>query len=386
MVGIPQDIEMTMVPIALEQPQADPSDEAVLDINESEETFPQAHEITYFGTDFDVHGLVRRLNQGDIVVPSFYPSEMAGVDLAGFQRRFVWQKYQMDRFIESLLLGYPVPGIFLVQQADKKLLVLDGQQRLKTLQAYYKGIMGKELVFRLESVSNNLKGLTYDELDPEQRRALDNTFIHATIVKYDPAAGGDEAVYQVFERLNAGGTNLYPHEIRVALYHGELVSFIRDLNQDHHWRLLYGNPSQRLKDQELILRFISLLSNSSNYKRPLKGFLNDFLKKHQNMEGLERSHLKHIFEITCKNIYEGIGRNAFRPQSQINAALVDSLMCGIANRISSRPFTSLDELKPAYDKLVSNEEFLSSIARATADEDRVQTRLSLAKAAFSELA
>jgi hypothetical protein len=377
---------MSVVPIALEQPQADPSDEAVLDINESEETFPLAHEITYFGTDFDVHGLVRRLNQGDIVVPSFDPSEMPGVDLAGFQRRFVWQKYQMDRFIESLLLGYPIPGIFLVQQTDKKLLVLDGQQRLKTLQAYYKGVIGKEAVFKLESVSDYLKNLTYEDLDPEQRRALDNTFIHATIVKYDPAAGGDEAVYQVFERLNAGGTNLYPHEIRVALYHGELVSFIRDLNQNNHWRSLYGNPSPRLKDQELILRFISLLSNSSKYKRPLKGFLNTFLKDHQNMQGLDQSQLRNIFDVTCRVIYEGIGRNAFRPKTQINAALVDSLMCGIANRISTRPFTSLDELKPAYDKLVSNEEYLSSIARATADEDRVQKRLYLAKAAFSELA
>ena len=186
--------------------------------------------------------------------------------------------------------------------------------------------------------------------------------------------------------LNAGGTNLYPHEIRVALYHGELVSFIRDLNQNHYWRLLYGNPSPRLKDQELILRFIALLSNSPNYKRPLKGFLNDFLKDHQAMKGLDRDHLRHIFEVTCEVICDGLGRNAFRPKSQINAALVDSLMCGIANRISIRPFASLDELKPAYDGLVSNEEFLSSIARATADEDRVQKRLSMAKAAFSELA
>ena len=89
---------MTVAPIALEALEPDSSDEGVLDINEREETFPQAHELSYFGTDFDVHGLVRRLNQGDIVVPSFDPSEMPGVDLAGFQRRFVWQKYQMDRF------------------------------------------------------------------------------------------------------------------------------------------------------------------------------------------------------------------------------------------------------------------------------------------------
>jgi len=376
---------MTATPVALDTPEPDFSDEGVLDINEREETFPQAHELTYFGTDFDVHGLVRRLNQGDIVVPSFDPSEMPGVDLAGFQRRFVWHKYQMDRFIESLLLGYPVPGIFLVQQADKKLLVLDGQQRLRTLQSYYKGVIGKETVFKLESVSDHLRDLTYEDLDPEQRRALDNTFIHATIVKYDPAAGGDEAVYQVFERLNAGGTNLYPHEIRVALYHGELVSFIRDLNQNSDWRSLYGAPSPRLKDQELILRFISLFSDSANYKKPLKGFLNGFLKNHQNMQGIDQDVLRQIFETTCSVINAGLGKSAFRLKAQINAALVDSIMCGIANRLSDGPLASLDQLKPAYESLTSNEEFLSSIARATADEDRVQKRLSLARSAFTQL-
>jgi hypothetical protein len=61
-------------------------------------------------------------------------------------------------------------------------------------------------------------------------------------------------------------------------------------------------------------------------------------------------------------------------------------MCGIAHRLSNRPFASLNELKPAYDQLISNDEFISSIARATADEDRVQKRLALAKAAFLELA
>jgi hypothetical protein len=376
---------MTAAPVAPDTSENERSEEAVADINEREETFPHAHELTYFGTDFDVHGLVRRLNQGDIVVPSFDPSEMPGVDLAGFQRRFVWQKYQMDRFIESLLLGYPVPGIFLVQQADKKLLVLDGQQRLRTLQAYYKGTIGKESVFKLESVSDYLKDLTYEDLDPEQRRALDNTFIHATIVKYDPAAGGDEAVYQVFERLNAGGTNLYPHEIRVALYHGEMVSFIRDLNQNSDWRSLYGAPSPRLKDQELILRFISLLSNSASYKKPLKGFLNKFLKEHQNMEGIDKAEITHLFEATCSEINARLGKNAFRLTTQINAALVDSIMCGIANRLSKGPITSNDQLQSAYHGLIYNQEFLSSIARATADEDRVQKRLTLARSAFIDL-
>ncbi len=61
---------------------------------------------------------------------------MLGRDLPGF----VWRKPQMDRFIESLLLGFPIPGIMLVEQSDKRYLVLDGQQRIKTLAAFKKGL------------------------------------------------------------------------------------------------------------------------------------------------------------------------------------------------------------------------------------------------------
>src|SRR5215831_5614099 len=283
--------------------------EGVVDIDEQAEVFPGAQPIAYFGTDFDVHGLVRRINSGDIIIPSFDPQVETGSDLVGFQRRFVWRKFQMDRFVESLLLGYPVPGIFLVQQADKKLLVLDGQQRLRTLQAFYRGTIGKDSVFKLESVDEAFKDAMYTDLDDEDRRTLDNTFIHATIVKYDAEKEGDQAVYQVFERLNTGGTNLYPHEIRVALYNGKLVRLIRDMNQNSNWRDLYGNPSDRLKDQELILRFVALYYAAEKYKRPLKGFLNSFVKDHRDLEGIDAKAVATTFQNTCALILQTLGRS-----------------------------------------------------------------------------
>lgn len=360
--------------------------EGVVDVDERAETIPETEPIDFFGTDFDVHGLVRRLDTGDILIPSFDPPVEEGVDLAGFQRRFVWRKYQMDRFIESLLLGYPVPGIFLVQQPDKKLLVLDGQQRLRTLQAYYHGRLGKDRVFKLENVSRAFKGAAYDELSPEDRRSLDNAFIRATVVKYDPDdEGGAESIYQLFERLNTGGTNLYPQEIRVALYNGGLVDLLRELNSERAWRELYGSVSERLKDQELILRFIAFYTSADEYERPLKRFLNEFLRSHRNLEGLDSGQIRRIFDETCETVERAIGRRAFRPTKQINAALVDSLMVGVARRLAKGPVTAPAELELRYDELVGDESFQNSIARATADEERVATRLGRATAAFSDV-
>lgn len=125
---------------AVVDPQAEPAESSSLieaDFVELDDPVALTQPISYSGSDFDVEGLVRRLERGDIVVPAFGHRDPS-VEAAGFQRNFVWRRAQMDKFIESLLLGFPVPGIVLVQQGDKRYLVLDGQQRLRTLANFYK--------------------------------------------------------------------------------------------------------------------------------------------------------------------------------------------------------------------------------------------------------
>ena len=254
------------------------TDEEVGELNEAES---EAESVAYSGTDFDSEGLVRRLVRGDIVIPNFGHGDES-LELAGFQRGFVWRRPQMDRFIESLLLGFPIPGIMLVQQADKRYLVLDGQQRLKTLEAFYEGVHNAK-AFALDNVADEFKGLTYKALTPEQRRTLDNTFIQATIVRTDGTRESLESIYQVFERLNSGGTQLTPHEIRIALYPGPFVDLLARLNNYPGWREIYGARSPRVRDHELVLRFLALYVRSGEYYRPLKKFLNDFVGDHRDL-------------------------------------------------------------------------------------------------------
>jgi Protein of unknown function DUF262 len=241
-------------------PAIDPisEEEGFEDVDEREEVAPLHYGLTSYGADFPVDGLVKRMENGDIVVPTFDPEvDDAKLGLVGFQRDFVWTKSQADRFIESLLLGFPVPGIFLVHGTDGVYLVLDGQQRLRTLQAFYRGVL-RDRSFRLQYVQDEFRGLGYDDLDPDARRRLDNSIIHATVVRQDTPSEDQSAIYKIFERLNTGGTLLQPQEIRVALFPGPLVRLLRDLNEEQPWRALVGNRSKRLKDQELILRFFAL--------------------------------------------------------------------------------------------------------------------------------
>jgi hypothetical protein len=374
--------------MAEEQEQQTPSLESELLTPEEREDLEEAeHEaepVTYTGTDFDVEGLVRRLERGDIVIPTFGHGDPS-LEVAGFQRGFVWRKPQMDRFIESLLMGYPIPGIMLVQQVDRRYLVLDGQQRLKTLGAFYRGLhAGREFI--LENVAQEFKGLTYRTLVPEHRRTLDNTFIQATIVKTDGSPQSLEAIYQVFERLNSGGTQLTPHEIRIALYPGALVDFLESLNKESQWRYLYGNRSLRLRDQELILRIVALYRNSTGYFRPQKKFLNEFLGAHRNLEGLDNRKLRDLFIRATKLLVEGPGRPALRYQSsQVNAALAEALYVGLMRRLDGGSPPSPAGVTAAVRAFTSNKETASIISGSTATEEYVRKRLDMATREFASI-
>ncbi len=288
------------------------TEEGVEDLNEAKEVIPYDFQITSYGADYDVEGLVRRMQRGDIIVPTFDPeTEDSESGIVGFQRRYVWRKPQADRFIESLLLGLPVPGIFLVKEPSGVHLVLDGQQRLRTLEGFYKGLLlGKE--FRLETVQERFKGLHYETLDDDDRRRIDDAIVHATVVRQDTPTEDQESVYLIFERLNTGGTALQPQEIRSALYHGELADLLRQLNQDSDWRAIYGQPSERLKDQEMILRFFAMRYYGNSYARPMKVFLNRCMATNRRFDRQSENELTAAFADTIKvpRCFEWVGECA----------------------------------------------------------------------------
>ncbi len=168
-------------------------------IEESSEVLPFTYSITSYGADYPVDAIVKRLDAKDIFIPPF-------------QREYVWTFRQACRFIESLLLGLPVPGIFLAKEKDsQKLLVIDGHQRLKTLQYFYQvDFKDRGKGFSLKDVQTQFEGKNYKTLDSDYRIKLDDSIIHATVVKQDKPTEDNSSIYYIFERLNTGGSLLQP--------------------------------------------------------------------------------------------------------------------------------------------------------------------------------
>ncbi|MBC9957822.1 DUF262 domain-containing protein [Yimella sp. cx-51] len=342
---------------------------------------PSPARVTFSTQDMSIDALVKRLNRKSMLVPQFGGQDTL-VQVPGFQRGFVWSKAQMDKFIESLLLGYPVPGIFLVkQEGDNRMLILDGQQRLITLQRFYGGLHdGKE--FTLQYVGEEFRGLTYKALDEALQFKLDDSYMQATIVAADGSDEVNDSIFQIFERLNSGGTQLTPHEIRVALYAGELMASIESLNEDPEWRALFGGKSKRIRDHELILRILALYTDSASYNRPLKTYLNKFARKDRTTE-MRSDPRGDLFLRACVAIKEQVGPRAFRRPggTQVNTAQAEALTIAVMESLKGGK--TLTDLGERFDRLVSDEAFLKHTGRATADKDAVDTRLTRARAFFS---
>jgi len=341
---------------------------------EKDEVVPFKYTITTWGVDYPVDGLVKRMAKEDIFIPTF-------------QRAYVWTYTQACRFMESLLLGLPVPGIFLSKERDtNKLLVIDGQQRLRTLQWFYQGVFKKhQRAFQLQGVQKEFEGLTYETLRPEDRRRLDDALIRATIIRQDQPSEDDSSIYHIFERLNTGGTLLHPQEIRACLYHGPFNEMLNELNKNHSWRKVYAGGGTRMRDQELILRFLALKFNERAYSRPMKEFLNDYMGKNRKLNADSKETLSCAFSRAIEAINGTIGEMAFRPKGSVNAAVFDSVMVGVSNRLDKGEIREKEKVRERYDALLINPEFVQATTKSTADEENVKKRIELATTAFADI-
>jgi len=368
--------------------------------------------ITSYGADYPVDGLVKRIRKGDIYIPEF-------------QRGFVWDIKTASRFIESLLIGLPVPGIFLSKDQESKLIVIDGQQRLRTIQYFYDGKIpihsdydleenttdGKVFALKLdgndnssEESENKFNNKTYSTLSDEERRRLDDAIIPATIIKQDIPENDDSSIYQIFERLNTGGIKLTSQEIRACIYHGEFNKLLIELNKNSQWQDIFNGkttsnfrPDPRMKDQELILRFLALHCASIDYdgdnektityQKPMKSFLNEFMKQNRQINNIKKEQIINIFNHSIETIHNSIGLRAFRPKKGLNAAVLDAVLVGISRRLERGLINKLDQVKLEYNNLLKNQSFLynSTETARTTETSIVKTRLKLAIDAFKNI-
>jgi len=339
----------------------------------AEESTTASFSITSYGADYPVDTLVKRMKGEAFFVPKF-------------QRNFVWSQRHASRFIESLLMGLPVPGIFLYKEAESgRHLVVDGQQRLRTLQYFYSGHF-LDKAFRLIGVRPEWEGKLYEELLPHEQLKLDDSIVHATVFQQDEPKNTLKSLYFVFERINSGGIRLSPQEIRNCISESAVLEAVRVLNDDLNWRAIFGQKkNNRLKDQELVLRALAMIHQRAQYAAPMRDFLNDFASAEETkVDATTLKELGRLFSAAIEVIYRAKGKAAFRPVRALNAAVFEAVVVGMAERIRANASpTDIDKVAHQYDALLLNDDFTKASNSATATEESVKTRQRLAIEAFA---
>lgn len=301
-----------------------------------------------------------------------------------FQRAFVWDINRASLFIDSLLIGLPIPSIFLGKsKEDENYIVIDGQQRLKSAYYYMTGeFISNDVksIFALKNLhGREWNGKSYAELDEKLKRRIRNAVLNTTII--EDISFRPEVVHDLFHRLNTGGMPLTDQEIRNAVYSGVFNNSLINLNLNKDWRTLLGKPipDRRLKDVELILRFLALLNRREKYEPSMREFLSNYQQDNQHNSNFLNSN-KEIFEETVSLILNDIGSNAFKITSTVNKSVCDSVMVAVAQilRSGEKP----KDLKTNFTRLIKDTSYLTNVTYATSGEWSVNRRIDLARNYF----
>ena len=198
-----------------------------------------------------------------------------------YQRRFVWDKKTMSKFIESLLLSIPIPTIFLAENSDDTFEVIDGQQRLTTIFAFMKSKFDADeigkLPYNLRELDvlalNGLETLkqfnrkSYCDMDDMQRK-FNNVSLPVVIIKKDST---EDIKYDIFSRINSGSIKLNNQELLNVMYRGKLIESLNTASQKETVDKLFGRRpvlKKRFGYHEILLRakVIAGFVNSDDWK------------------------------------------------------------------------------------------------------------------------
>jgi len=382
----------------------------------------------YSFTEYDIIASPNDFN----ILTIFNFIETGVIEIPNFQRNYIWDIKRASKLIESIIIGLPIPQIFLYEQAKNKFLVIDGQQRLMTIYYFkkqrfpkkeYRIFIGKifdkekkipDNIFHddkyfetfnlnlpersVNDKSNSLDGLNYSTLNDAKddcQQTFDLRTIRNIIIKqYHPP--DDSSIYEIFSRLNTGGMNLNPQEIRLSLYHSKFYDLLDKLNQNKKWRKLIGIEEEdiRLKDIEIILRaFAILIKGYNNYYPSMAKFLNTFSKEMKSRysvtDGAEelsddlKKELEYYEKLFCSFLdsCEGFVNKPFHSEKgKFNISMFDAIfvtMCEKAFQQKNEKVRHINQEK--LNLLKIDLEFTDASYAGTTGKKNVQKRIERAK-------
>ena len=303
-----------------------------------------------------------------------------------FQRNpTIWTPEQRSKFIESIILNFPLPYWYVKQTQKGEYIVVDGLQRTLAIRDFIDNkfkLTGLKVLLDLNDCSfNDLK-----ELSGDYETRIEDKKISLYVIQ--PSTPW-RIIYEIFERVNTGGTQLEKQEIRNCLFSGKSTDILRELSDKDCFKQAIdsGFSSKRMKDRELILRYFAFkVCNDyhQDYQGDMNSFLEDAMKKINEMPEGQIDKLRNDFERVMRLTYDFFEKGNFRLPTDKNRGKVNMIMFeSISYFFSTHDNQFLDQhkktIKQNFAKLLKDSEYVDSIKRVKNDKNTVIKRFDLAQ-------
>ncbi len=284
-----------------------------------------------------------------------------------YQREFVWGEVGQSALIESIVLGLPIPVIFLAENSDGRLEIVDGSQRIRTIVSFISGELSLVGLKKLK----NLNEVTFSELPKARQRKILNTSIRMIVLS---ESANEQVKNDLFERINKGSDLLRHMEKRKGSYPGKFTDFIYEYTKDNKSLLnkvapLSKTVAKRQEHEELVLRFLALVDNYPSYPKfsssitlTLDEYMEDENKTIAKEEiTAKKKRLDEMFMFVDDNFINGFSS---KEGYAISRMFFEALSVGVAKALHEKPTLTLSKRidpglwlnKPEFKTLISGKQ------------------------------
>ena len=317
---------------------------------------------------FTVYELVRHYRKNRLIIDP------------EFQRNRVWDLKQMSWFVESIILNIPLPQLFLNQDKKGKYIVVDGLQRITTI---YDFLNDNFALQDLEALPW-LNGKRFSDLKDLRSRIEDRKLPSYVIRPSVPL----KMIYDIFKRINTGGTQLSRQEIRNCIFLGKSTRLLHESASMECFKkaIGYGIGNKRMKDREAVLRCITfqVLDYEKEYNNDMDEFLGHAMKKiNLEMDDQEVKCLKDDFRRVMDWTFDFFGQRNFRiptysSRGRINIAVMESVSYFFYSKDDDYLKEHKEKIISNFNLLVRDPEYLNAVKVSTGDRKRVVARFAIA--------
>jgi hypothetical protein len=356
-------------------------DDEADELDVAEQLDPGSTAAVVSGTDWTTETIVSQLERGNIQLNP------------GFQRRDAWKRDRKSRFIESLIVGLPIPQIVLAesQQGRGKFIVLDGKQRLLSILQFWglgegpnNGFTLSGLTLRDDLSKKSFADISKDPKNETDYNSLCNQPVRTVVLRN---WRDTDFLHTVFLRLNTGSVKLSPQELRQALLPGKFSEFI-DIAAAKSIGLqeLLGlsGPDPRMRDIEILARFLGFRFFADNYPGRMKKFLDTTFETFNSKWGEYEEKIEQAladFENGVKDLLKTFDKDlARKPGSpQFNRAIFDALIYFHSQtHVRAKLRGRQASIKKAYNDLFGvDSRFLKAVESDTAGAPNTSARLAI---------